>query len=171
MWVLSLVKEATQNILFCLCKNWITMAVQWSILNTLKEVMWLITSHKVHLLFIQWFVNQRDSSKVCTSCNYLQLIYCDKWSMNCPYLTKLWELKFAHFRTLQSKLPVWITLTSCLYNFSKWPHLTTSSQSFLKFNNWLSWANKAGSTPSLFSAFIFLSSMNLILPFLSQNTY
>lgn len=49
--------------LSCLCMNWIT-DVQSPI--TKKEVTWFDSDQDAHLLFTQWFVNWRASSKVCT---------------------------------------------------------------------------------------------------------
>lgn len=57
--------------------------------QTLKEVMQSVITNDAPLLFTyKWSVDWRAMSKVCTSCNCLQLIYCGSWYLNMPF--KYW---------------------------------------------------------------------------------
>lgn len=74
-------KDTTQ--LYTLHVNWIQMLSDWSPTNKLrKEVMWLLTDHDVHLLFMKWSVAWRVSREVCNLYSHSHWRYSGNWNLN-----------------------------------------------------------------------------------------
>lgn len=59
--------------LYCLHVHWVTL---W------KEVMWLLTDHDVHLLFMKWSVAWRVSREVCNLFSHSHWRYGGNWNLN-----------------------------------------------------------------------------------------
>lgn len=59
----------------------------------LKEVTWFVTDQDMYLLFMWWFTNWRESSKVSTAYNYSQLKSCGNWNLNCVFQRHYYLMK------------------------------------------------------------------------------